>query len=275
MEAATLTRRAFLLGCMGVAVAASPAAYYSAVYEPADLELVRKTIPMRGLPARLDGMRMVQISDLHLTTAGDLYTRMIEQVQSLKPDAIVVTGDLVDSRSAVSDVHDLLGTLDAPLGIWAVPGNWDHTSDAIDDLQSALASAGIKFLINQSQALEAGFWVVGVDDPATAHDELRDAIRNVPAGVRRLLLAHSPDIVPNLEGQSFDLILSGHTHGGQINLPFLNGAWLKHGPSHKYVQGMFEVNGSLLYVNRGIGMTTLPIRVHSRPEITHFTFRAV
>jgi predicted MPP superfamily phosphohydrolase len=260
---------------MGVAVAASPVAYYGAVSEPADLELVRKTIPMRGLPARLDGVKLVQISDFHLTSAGDVYTRMIQQVQALKPDAVVVTGDLVDSRSAVSDVHDLLGYLDPPLGVWAVPGNWDHTAEAIDDLKSALPSARVKFLINQSQALDDGFWIVGVDDPASAHDELRDAIRNVPSGVRRLLLAHSPDIVPNLGGQSFDLILSGHTHGGQINLPFLNGAWLKQGPAHKYVQGMFDVNGSPLYVNRGIGMTTLPIRINCRPEITHFTFRAV
>jgi predicted MPP superfamily phosphohydrolase len=210
-----------------------------------------------------------------LTRAGDLHTRMVEQVQGLKPDAVFVTGDLVDTKSAVSDIHDLLGVLDAPLGIWAVPGNWDHTSDAMDDLESALPSAKVKFLINQSRPLENGLWIVGVDDPASAHDELRAAIKDVPAGVRRLLLAHSPDIVPNLAGQTFDLILSGHTHGGQINLPFLNGAWLKDGPSNKYIQGIYEVSGSPLYVNRGIGMTTLPIRINSRPEITHFTFRAV
>lgn len=260
---------------MGVAAAASPAAYYSAIYEPSDLEVVRRTISIRGLPARLDGTRVVQISDLHMTKASELHTRMVEQVQALKPDAIFVTGDLVDSRSAVADVHDLLGYLDAPLGIWAVPGNWDHTAEAIDDLVDALPSARVNFLINKSQPLDSGLWIVGVDDPASAHDELGDAIRSVPAGVRRVLLAHSPDIVPNLEGQTFDLILSGHTHGGQINLPFLNGAWLKEGPSNKYIQGMFQVKGSPMYVNRGIGMTKLPIRIHSRPEITHFTLHGV
>jgi predicted MPP superfamily phosphohydrolase len=258
-----------------VAVAASPAAYYSAVFEPADLEVVRKTIQIRGLPSRLDGVKAVQISDLHMKQTDDIHTRMVEQVQALKPDVIFVTGDLVDTRSAVSDIHSLLGYLDAPLGKWAVPGNWDHTAEAIDDLTSALPSAKVKFLINESQPLDDGLWIVGVDDPASAHDEMRDAIRNVPAGVRRLLLAHSPDIVPNLAGQKFDLILSGHTHGGQINLPFLNGAWLKGGPTNQYIQGMFQVNGSPLYVNRGIGMTTLPIRIQSRPEITYFTLRGV
>lgn len=260
---------------MGLAAAASPAAYYSAVYEPSDLELVRKTIPIRGLPARLDGVKVVQVSDLHVTKADALYTRMVEQVQALKPDAIFVTGDLVDTKSAVAVIQDLLGYLDAPLGVWAVPGNWDHTAEAIDDLKSALSSAKVKFLINQSQPLDDGLWIVGVDDPASAHDQLDEAVKDVPGGVRRLLLAHSPDIVPNLAGQTFDLILSGHTHGGQINLPFLNGAWLKDGPTNKYIQGMFEVNGSPLYVNRGIGMTTLPVRIHCRPEITQFTLHAV
>jgi predicted MPP superfamily phosphohydrolase len=272
---ATLSRRAFLLGCVGVAAAASPAAFYGAVYEPADLEIVRKAIQIRGLPARLDGIRMAQISDLHMNQVDDIHTRMVEHVQALKPDVIVVTGDLVDSRLAVSDMQNLLGYLDAPLGIWAVPGNWDHTSEAIDDLKSALPSARVKFLINQSQAIDDGLWMVGVDDPASAHDDLNEAISNVPAEVHRLLLAHSPDIVPNLAGQTFDLILSGHTHGGQINLPFLNGAWLKDGPARKYIKGMFQVDGSPLYVNRGIGMTTLPIRIQCRPEITLFTLHAV
>ena len=258
-----------------MAAAASPAAYYSAVFEPADLEVVRKTISIRNLPARLDGMRAVQISDLHLTKTGALHTRMAEQVMALKPDVIFVTGDLVDTKTAVGDIKDLLGYLDAPLGVWAVPGNWDHTAEAIDDLKSALTSVKVNFLINQSQALEDGLWIVGVDDPASGHDQLDEAVKDVPGGVRRLLLAHSPDIVPNLGGQTFDLILAGHTHGGQINLPFLNGTWLKDGPTSKYIQGIYQVSGSPLYVNRGIGMTTLPIRIQCRPEITHFTLHAV
>ena len=267
-----VSRRTFLLGCVSAVAAASPAAYYSAIYEPADLEVVHRTLLIRDLPAHLDGIRAVQLSDLHVTKVGPLHVRMVEQVQALKPDMIFVTGDLVDTRSAVADIHDLLGYLDAPGGIWAVPGNWDHTASAIDDLTSAFASTKVKFLINQSQALEDGLWIIGVDDPASGHDQLDEAVKGVPAGVRRLLLAHSPDIVPNLAGETFDLILSGHTHGGQINLPFINGARFLAGPSHEYVQGMFQVHGSPLYVNRGIGMTTLPIRIHSRPEITHFTF---
>jgi uncharacterized protein len=267
-----VSRRGFLLGCMGAAIAASPAAYYSAVYEPADLEVVSRTFRIRDLPARLDGLRVVQVSDLHMTSASTIHVQMVERVQALKPDAIFVTGDLVDTSSAVTDLVGLLGNLDAPAGIWAVPGNWDHTANAIDSLTTALPTAKVKLLINQSQPLEDGLWIVGVDDPASGNDQLDQAVKDVPSGVRRLLLAHSPDIVPNLGGQTFDLILAGHTHGGQINLPFLNGTWLKDGPTREYVQGLYQVKGSPLYVNRGIGMTTLPVRIQCRPEITHITF---
>ena len=207
-----------------------------------------------------------------MSSAGPIHVRMVELVQALRPDVIFVTGDLVDTSSAVTDLVGLLGDLDAPGGIWAVPGNWDHTANAVDSLAAALPTAKVKFLVNQSQQLEDGFWIVGVDDPASGHDQLDEAVKDVPGKARRLLLAHSPDIVPNLGGQTFDLILAGHTHGGQINLPFLNGTWLKKGPTREYVQGMFEVQGSPLYVNRGIGMTTLPVRIQCRPEITHFTF---
>jgi predicted MPP superfamily phosphohydrolase len=78
--------------------------------------------------------------------------------------------------------------------------------------------------------------------------------------------------VDDVKGTSFGLILAGHTHGGQVNLPFFNGAWLKDGPSQRYIEGLFDVHGSPLYVNRGIGTTTLPVRIGSRPEITHLTF---
>jgi predicted MPP superfamily phosphohydrolase len=80
--------------------------------------------------------------------------------------------------------------------------------------------------------------------------------------------------VTSIHDQAFDLILAGHTHGGQVNLPLLNGSWLKAGLSREYVEGMFHVSGSPMYVNRGIGTTHLPVRIGARPEITHFTLDA-
>jgi uncharacterized protein len=270
------SRRQFLVGCLGVAaVAAAPAGWYGAVYEPGDIEVVRRTARIRKLPTRLQGMTAVQISDLHLHEATDTHQHMVDMIKSLKPDVVFFTGDLVDERSAIGHALDIFRQLQPPRGIWAVPGNWDHTADAVEALNAEMGGAKVRFLINQSAELDAGLWLVGVDDPASSMDDVTTALQGVPDTAPRLLLAHAPDIADNIvDAPPFDLILVGHTHGGQVNLPVFNGAWLHHGASAEYVRGLYQAHGSPMYVNRGIGMTAVPIRIGSRPEITHFTFHA-
>jgi predicted MPP superfamily phosphohydrolase len=112
---------------------------------------------------------------------------------------------------------------------------------------------------------------VGVDDPAN-EDQVASALRDVPPDAPRILLAHSPAIARELYRVSFDLVLAGHTHGGQVNLPPFNGVWFHRDVVGPYVAGFYDAHGSPLYVNRGIGMTKFPVRVQARPEITHFTF---
>jgi uncharacterized protein len=267
------SRRQFLVGCLGLGAAATPVGWYGAVYEPNDIEVVRQSVTIRRLPARLDGIKAVQISDLHMHTTTDLHLKMLRQIQAIDPALILVTGDLVDTSSAVGDVSELLTNLKPSLGIWVVPGNWDHTAGAVDTLSQNFTATKVRFLVNQSVALEDGFWIVGVDDPASGMDNLAGAMNGVPSGVPRILLAHSPDIVRTITSD-YDLILVGHTHGGQINLPGLSGAWLHNGPSKRYVRGLYDIQGSPMYVNRGIGTTSIPIRIGSRPEITEFTFHA-
>ena len=271
-----VTRRGFLLGAIGVGVAATPAAWYGAVYEPKDIEIVRRRVMIPKLPSKLQGMTAVQISDLHLKGGGDIKSEIVDKVRGLKPGMIFFTGDLIDNQSAMGDAVDIFRSWDPPGGIWAVPGNWDHTAteDHVDILESRLKDAKVQMLQNKSAQLETGLWIAGVDDPSGWHDDMAEAIRDIPTGSARILLAHSPDVVHGIEDAKFGLILAGHTHGGQVNLPFFSGAWLKDGPARDYVQGMYSVNGSPLYVNRGIGTTTLPIRIGARPEITHFTFDA-
>jgi uncharacterized protein len=267
------SRRQFLVGCLGLGVAATPLGWYGAVYEPNDIEVVRQSVTIRKLPAGLDGIKAVQISDLHMHTTTDLHLNMLRQIQAIDPALILVTGDLVDTSSAVPDVLELLNNLKPKLGVWVVPGNWDHTAGAVDTLSQDLNGTNVHLLVNQSVALEDGFWIVGVDDPASGMDNLASAVRDVPSGVPRILLAHSPDIVRTVESD-YGLILVGHTHGGQINLPGVSGAWLHNGPSKRYIRGRYDIQGSPMYVNRGIGTTTIPIRIGSRPEITEFTFHA-
>jgi predicted MPP superfamily phosphohydrolase len=268
-----VTRRRFLAGCLATGAAVTPLGWYAASYEPNNLEVVRRMVVIKNLPPRLDGLTAVQISDFHLRRTAEVHLRMAEKVRALQPDLVLVTGDIVDRLSAVGEALDLFRGLQPTRGIWAVPGNWDHGAEAVSSLQRVLGGAGIRFLLNDSVSLD-GLWIVGVDDPASGHDRVTRALGGVPASAPRILLAHSPAIADKVRGISFDLILAGHTHGGQVNLPPINGVWLHHGPSARYVAGFYDAQGSPLYVNRGIGMTTLPVRVQARPEITHFTLRA-
>lgn len=271
----TISRRQFLIGSAATAaVVAAPTTWYAAMFEPQDIELVRRTHFIHGLSSNFEGFTLVQVSDLHITRTADVHVKMIQLVQDLKPNALIVTGDFVDVQSAVGEAVDLVSNVRPSHGIWAVPGNWDHTANAVDDLQSQLAVAGGNLLINNSAPLDKGLWLAGVDDPASDHDDLDKTVEDIPSDVSRILLAHSPDIVRSLSRHRFDLVMCGHTHGGQVNLRFLNGAWLKDGPTSVYIQGMYSVQGSPIYVNRGIGTTTLPIRIACRPEVTQWTLRA-
>lgn len=271
-----VTRRGFLLGVVGLGVVTTPAAWYSAIYEPNDIEVTHRKMAIPNLPSRLDGMTAVQISDLHLKGDGNLHSKMVDMIRNLepKPDAIFFTGDLVDDQSAISDAVEIFRSWQPPLGTWAVPGNWEYRLDDLDLVTQQLKAANVRYLVNESAQLEAGLWIAGVNDPSNALQDLDGAIKDIPAGAPRILLAHSPDIADDVKETRFGLILAGHTHGGQVNLPFFNGAWLLDGPSQQYVQGLYDVHGSPLYVNRGIGTTQLPVRIGSRPEITHFEFHA-
>ncbi len=270
-----LSRRQFLCGALGAAGAVGvPAGFYGAVYEPHDIEVVRKELPIRKLPSRLDGLTAVQISDLHLQGDGDTHGDMVKQIKALDPAAVFFTGDLINEQAATRDALEIFRDLTAPLGTWAVLGNSDHSSGAAETLPVDLKAAGVHFLTNANAELEAGLWMVGVDDPTSYLVEMAPALEGIPSGAPRILLAHSPDVVDQMDGARFDLVLAGHTHGGQINLPWINGAWLLDGASRRYVQGLFDVNGSPMYVNRGIGTAKLPVRIGARPEITHFTFHA-
>jgi predicted MPP superfamily phosphohydrolase len=239
-----------------------------------DIEVVRQVVTIPNLKARFDGMTAVQISDLHLRQTAEVHLRMLEHVRALNPDLVLVTGDLVDRRSAIGQAVDLLNEMHAPRGVWAVPGNWDHHAKAVPNLVDRLKEVNVRLLVNEGAQLDDGFWIVGVDDPASEHDDILRALRDVPPAVPRVLLAHSPDIIRAVRNIRLDLILVGHTHGGQVNLPLFKGAWLHHGASGKYIRGLYRAHGSPMYVNRGIGTTTLPLRLGARPEITHFTFHA-
>jgi predicted MPP superfamily phosphohydrolase len=265
------TRREFLLGCVAVGAAATPVGWYGGVEEPGDIEIVRRSITIRQLPTRLDGLTVVQLSDLHVGDVSDVQRRMLEQVAALKPDLVLVTGDLADVKEAANDAADLVTGYQPPYGTWVVPGNRDHMAEAVHPLRVALAARNAQLLTNQAVRIDDKLWVVGADDPSQGLDDVAGAARDTPIGAVRILLAHSPNIVERLEGTRFDLVLVGHTHGGQINLPLVRDQWLRDGAARRYPAGLYDLGDSQLYVNRGIGTYYVPFRIGSRPEITFFT----
>jgi predicted MPP superfamily phosphohydrolase len=199
---------------------------------------------------------------------------MIELVNREKPHFIFFTGDLVNDFSAIPDAVEIFKQMQPPGGSFAVVGNSDLSAEAVDALKSSLSDVNVRYLVDESTQIESGLWLVGVNDPTAWLSDVSSALQGVPDDTPRILLAHSPDIVDQMGGAQFDLVLTGHTHGGQINLPFFDGAWILNGPSSQYVKGLYSVHGSPLYVNRGIGTAKVPIRLGAKPEITKFTFHA-
>jgi predicted MPP superfamily phosphohydrolase len=269
-----LSRRHFLVGCLGAGAAATSAGWYGTVYEPDDIEVVRLPLTIANLPPRLDGLTAAQVSDIHVGEVSDVQRHMVDKVAALRPDLVFVTGDVVDDDVAIGDAADLLAGFPAPRGTWVVPGHRDHMAEAVFPLSQALAARQLHMMINRSVQLDDGLWIVGVDDPSSRHDDLAGALANVPNGATRILLAHSPDIVERLTDTRFDLVLAGHTHGGQVNLPLVRDGWLREASTRRYRAGLYQVGASKLYVNRGIGTYYLPIRISARPEITLLTLHA-
>jgi predicted MPP superfamily phosphohydrolase len=240
-------------------------------------------------------MRIVQISDIHMDdfTEPAFLRHAVKLVNREKPDAIFMTGDFVTAllalkrlplrfdRSTIGQCTEILADLECKSS-YAVLGNHDFGVGA-RLISTALRTAGITVLRNTCVAIERGssrFWLAGVDDPLTAHPQpdlaIPEAIRNKP-DEPIILLCHGPDYADNLlampAGQAVDFMLSGHSHGGQVRLPFY-GALVLPPYGKKYVEGFFNFGRLQLYVNRGLGTIGLPFRFDCPPEISIFTLRS-
>jgi predicted MPP superfamily phosphohydrolase len=278
-----ITRRAFLIG----ASAAAGMAIYSGEIGRHRLDIIQRPIAVRNLPDSFAGIRIVQISDLHLDefTEPFFIERVIRHVNELAADVVLITGDFVtlgnstvfDANHSIRRCAEIVGTITCPLR-YAILGNHDVGVSAPRVIQ-ALKANGIPVLVNQFLPIERGsdrIWLCGVDDPGTSRPDLDLAIPRQPDGPV-ILMAHEPDyagaVLRHPKGALVDLMLSGHTHGGQVRLPF--GGPLVLPPMGKvYPEGHFHLNNMQLYVNRGIGTVGVPFRLNCPAEITVITLNA-
>jgi predicted MPP superfamily phosphohydrolase len=233
----------------------------------------------------MDGFTIALLSDFHYDPYFSVHPlhSAIGMVNSLHPDLIVLTGDFVsvpmfgDERKGALDAEPcarLLRQMSAPHGLWAVMGNHDEGTDR-EIVTRALQAENIRVLANQSEAIErdrARFWLAGVNDVLSYTADLTQTLLPVPVGEAVILLAHEPDFADEAARFPIDLQLSGHSHGGQIRIPFLPPLYLPI-MAKKYILGTYQVGPLLLYTNAGLGTVGVPLRFDCPPEITLLTLR--
>jgi predicted MPP superfamily phosphohydrolase len=257
--------RPVLLAALGLCVLVL---LYSVAIEPNTVTL--KTVELRVAGFREVPVRIVQISDVHLRSVGWRERRVTQLVQGTSPDLIALTGDLVSSPDGVADACRWAGALVSVAPVYAVPGNYAYHVGG-DDYLSRLGAAGIVVLRNRAVHLtvrKSAFWLLGVDDPSTTRSRLEDAVADVTDAAPRVLLAHFPTIVEQAAYYGIELVLAGHTHGGQVRIPTLGAVLPFRSPLlEKYQKGLYQVNGTRMYVSSGIGTTGLPVRFLCPPEV--------
>jgi predicted MPP superfamily phosphohydrolase len=214
-------------------------------------------------------LKIAQLSDLHTHGMGPNERRLLEILDVEKPDAIVITGDCLGNLAGDYEwCKELYEQIHAPLGVWFVRGNWEHDRPLHRE-RLFYHEVGVNLLVNASAAIHPDVWLVGLDDPYSGTARLDAALAGVPPNAYKIAIFHSPGYFDRIGGR-VSLCLTGHTHGGQVRLPFLPPLWLPKGCG-RFVEGWYESQGSKMYVNRGLGMSNLPIRFLCRPEISFFT----
>lgn len=240
------------------------------------------TVASEELPESFDGSKIVQVSDLHNATFGRNQSSLIEKVEAADPDAIFLTGDLVDSNRY--DLEASLVLVDALIemsSVYFVTGNHEVASNQVEEITAALQERGVTVLADDSVEWERdgeSIQIAGIDDPLMEPDiHEEETTRHSLDSAQMtddftLLLAHRPEHFPIYAEDGVDVVFSGHAHGGQIRIPGLGGLIAPgQGWFPKVTEGIFEIEQSQMIVSRGLGNSTFPVRIFNLPEIVVVT----
>jgi predicted MPP superfamily phosphohydrolase len=243
------------------------------------------TLHPRGMPAALDGLRIAQLSDLHVgpQTSRSMLQRILAATREAGAHIIAFTGDQVDDHPRDAEVFAAtFGTLQAPLGVYSIPGNHDVYAGWAA-VRRGLESAGTTVLVNRSVELRhngARFWLAGTGDPAggqfsrgpeSGAPDIERTLANVPSDGFCIALAHNPALFPALARRGVAVTLSGHTHHGQFSIP--SRGWSLASVFLEFAMGTYERNGSLLYISPGTNFWGIPFRIGALPEVTVITLK--
>lgn len=282
-----VSRRSFLKRLFGTTVIAFGSStgiyYYAREIETRMLKVTDQTIRHRLIPSSFEGCKIIQFSDTHLGFHYNLaqLERLISKINSLSPDIVLFTGDLMDEPNRYDEVKKippLLKTLKASLGKFCIYGNHDHGGYGSELYQSIMEQSEFVLLQNTSTPITlldgSRIELIGIDDAMLGKPNFELALANVRQDNFKLLLSHAPDLADQAVLHGIHYQISGHSHGGQIKIPFM-GALVTPPFAEKYTEGLYQIEDQdqrlTLYVNRGIGTTRLPFRFLSQPELTVYT----
>ncbi|HEX5045771.1 MAG TPA: metallophosphoesterase [Gammaproteobacteria bacterium] len=264
-----------------VAVVAAALALWSMWIEPASLRVATYRLGLPHWPAECSGVTVAAISDLHVGSpfngVGKL-ERVVEALRTAHPDLVLLGGDYVidnvlGGRFVSPEISaKKLAEIDAPLGVLAVLGNHDWWLGA-GRVRAALEGSGIPVLEDSAVEVRRGpcaFWIAGVGDFREGRHDVAAALRQVPAGAPVVVLTHNPDVFPDVPDR-VSLTVAGHTHGGQVRIPFVGRPIVPSRYGERYAFGSVVEDGRHLFVTPGIGTSIVPIRFLVPPEISLLT----
>ena len=275
----SFTRRDVLRGLVAAPlVAVSATAAYARLIEPYNYRISETDIFIRDLPPAFENFRITQLTDIHHSRilGLDEIRRVVKLAQQTRPDMFVLTGDYSTSyRRYIEPCAEVLGALSAPEGVWAVLGNHDHYTDA-ELTTRALQRNHIAVLNNAHTTMSRGsdsLQLSGIDDWTWNATDWVKAFSGLKTNTPTILLSHQPTVLDFEQTTNVSLILSGHTHGGQLNFPWFGAPASRFTKDMKYARGLFRRGETQLYVSTGTGVIGLPLRFGVRPEIAVLRLR--
>ena len=238
-------------------------------FERYSIRVKQYTVCLNNLPANFSGLTILHLSDLHSKQFGRRQTKLVRLINQQKYDLVALTGDFVNKfKPDIKPMIDLINQLNK-VPVYFVPGN--HERKTGFQARESLNAAGVRILDNKAVRMVKNgqcLWIIGVDDPHLGKACLNAALEQVDDSAPKILLAHSPNIYPEAIEKRLDLVLAGHTHGGQVRLPLI-GALIAPGqglfPQWDY--GLYQKGQTTMIINGGLGESDLPVRFNIKPEI--------
>ncbi|MHC2836662.1 metallophosphoesterase [Bacillus sp. F9_6S_D1_P_5] len=246
------------------------------------ISITEVNIKSSKIPSTFKGFKILQISDLHNKKFSNNQETLIQKVKGENPDVIVITGDLIDSKSYDAEVSmELIRELVMEYPIYFVTGNHEKWSGKYNDLEKELKKHHVTILRNEHVTIHKGkqkINLLGIDDPAfvagnrdegnIVKDEILKAKFEMKPDTYNVLLSHRPEFLAEYANEKIDLVLSGHAHGGQVRLPFIGGLVAPNqGLFPTYTAGLYEKQNTSMVVSRGLGNSVIPQRIFNRPEL--------